>query len=181
MLQVDSKVIQLYAYLCILFSDSFPLCSSLCYTTGPCCLSLLSVVACIFIPNSSVIPFPLNFLFCISEPLLFSFQHFFVFSGLPERSHCPGFSFPWRVDKPLSHLGPLTCTLNCTVSAVISATEVTTVWPRLAPSHWSFPGHPGRFHCQAPPLELLFVLFSFKVSYYQCPFTVEKLWSTALL
>lgn len=76
MLQVDSKVLQLYAYLYILFSDSFPLCSSLCYTTGPCCLSLLSLVACIFIPDSSFIPFPLNFVFCISEPLLFSFQHF---------------------------------------------------------------------------------------------------------
>ena len=48
-------------------------------------------------------------------------------------------------------------------------------------SHCWFPEHPGGLPCQVPPPWLLFVLFSFKVSYSQCPFIVEKLWSTALL
>ena len=55
MFQVYSKVIQLYIYICILFQVLFHYrllqdieYSSLCYMVGPCCLSILYIVVCIF-------------------------------------------------------------------------------------------------------------------------------------
>ena len=99
MLKVYSKVIQLYVYIFFLrffsrigYSNYWVQYSSLCYTVGPCCLSIWYIVVCICysqIPNLSLRPtFPLWCLFSVSQLFFF----LLVLLPLPSLFHSPSSS-----------------------------------------------------------------------------------------